>query len=148
MNLTIGILCVAMSFFYAGQQISAIDFPLAQRLGLQESADHVDALFSRLEPGTARWDLFVLWLLPVAGILMLREHPLWPIAALVGGAFYVDTGGREAFKWLGLRGAAVRPGSAGSSPSRRRPKVMICPAIALVSESGSGRNARMLPSSE
>ena len=36
-----------------------------------------------------------------------------PIAALSGGAFYVDTGGREAFKWLALRDADVQLGSAG-----------------------------------
>ncbi len=113
MNLTIGILCTAMAFFYIGQLISMIDFPLAQRLGLQETADQADGIFTRLELGTARWDLFVLWVLPVAGILMLIAHPLWPVAALVGGAIYVDTGGREAFKWLGLREEGVRLGSAG-----------------------------------
>ena len=91
MNPAIGILCTAMSFFYIGQLISVIDFPLAQRLGLQESADDADPIFARLELGTARWDLFVLWVLPGAGILMLIAHPLWPIAALVGGAFYVDS---------------------------------------------------------
>ena len=43
---------------------------------------------------------------------MLIGHPAWPPPALLGGAFYVDTGGREAVKWLGLRDAGVRLGSA------------------------------------
>ena len=113
MNLVIGILCVLMSVFYVGQLISVLNFPLAQRLGLQESADEVDAIFAGLELGTAKWDLFVLWVLPVAGVLMLIGHSLWPAAALVGGALHIDTGGREAFKWLGLREAGIRLGSAG-----------------------------------
>ena len=111
MRTLIGILCVGMSVLYIGQLISVVNFPLAQRLGLQESAEDVDAIFSQLELGTARWDLFVLWLLPVAGVLMLIGHPAWPFAALLGGGLHIDTGGREAFKWLGLRDAGIRLGS-------------------------------------
>ena len=47
MKTAIGILSAGMLFFYIGQLISVVDFPLAQRLGLQESADEADALFAR-----------------------------------------------------------------------------------------------------
>ena len=113
MTTLIGILFVGMSILYVGQLISVVNFPLAQRLGLQESADDADPIFARFELRTAQWDLFVLWLLPVAGVLMLTGHPAWPLAALSGGAFFVDTGGREGFKWLACRDAGLRVGSAG-----------------------------------
>jgi hypothetical protein len=52
-----------------------------------------------------------LWTLPVAGILMLIDHWLWPYAAMIGGGTFVDAGGREAVKVYGLREQGVRTGS-------------------------------------
>jgi len=107
----VGILCLVGWLLYVGQFISVANFSLAQRLGLQESSDHADPLLSHLELWAARWDLLWLWTLPVAGILMLINHGLWPYAAMIGGGAFVDAGGREAVKLLGLRGQGVRTGS-------------------------------------
>ncbi len=96
---------------YVGQIISAANFSLAQRLGLQESPDHADPLFNHLELWTARWDVWSLWTLPAAGILMLIDHWLWPYAAMIGGGAFVDAGGREAAKIFGLKEQGVRVGS-------------------------------------
>lgn len=111
MRLIVGILCLIGWLLYVGQFISVADFRLAQRLGLQESSDHADPLLSHLELWTARWDLLWLWTLPAAGILMLTNHWLWPYAAMIGGGAFIDAGGREAAKVLGLRGHGVRTGS-------------------------------------
>ena len=97
---------------YVGQLISIVNFPLAQRLGLQEKPGNADPLASRLELMTARWDLAWLWVPPVAGILMLMGHRWWPAACLIAGGAYVDTGGREWAKVLGLRAHGVPIGSA------------------------------------
>jgi len=113
MRIIVGILCSSLWLIYAGQVISVVNFRLAQRLGLQEKQDNVDPLSSRLELSAARWDLLWLWTLPSAGILMLIDHPWWPFAAMIGGACYVDTGGREAAKALGLKQQGVRTGSPG-----------------------------------
>ncbi len=100
---------------YAGQLISAVNFPLAQRLGLQEKSETVDPLVSRLELMSARWDLVVLWILPVAGGLMLLDHPWWPVVALIAGSIYVDAGGRE---WARVRGLVAHGMPIGSGRER------------------------------
>ena len=109
----LGILwAVIGGLLYAGQFISVVNFPLAQRLGLQEDPETADPMSSRLELMTARWDLALLWLPPVAGVLMLLDHPLWPAVSLIAGGVYVDTGGREWAKVLGLDAQGVPVGSA------------------------------------
>jgi hypothetical protein len=60
---------------------------------------------------TARWDLVSLWVLPMAGILMLVDHSWWPAFALIGGGASADAGGREAVKMLGLRKHGVGVGT-------------------------------------
>jgi hypothetical protein len=107
-----GLVCVVVgTLFFAGQLLSSISFTLAQRLGLQEKNEHVDPLYRRLEVGTARWDSLSLWTVLVAGILMLLDHAWWPYAGLIGGGVYVDAGGREGAKYLGLRSHGVRVGT-------------------------------------
>lgn len=105
-----GGLFVVMGLLLAGQLLSIIDFEKAQRLGLQEKPEEVDPLVGRLEWGTALWGVLSLGTLPVAGILMLADHSWWPLAALIGGGVYFDTGGREAVKILALHRHGVRVG--------------------------------------
>ena len=107
MRVVVGILCLAAWLLYLGQIITVANFGLAQRLGLQETSDHADPLFSHVELWAARWDLWWLWTLPVAGILMLIDHSWWPYAAMIGGGAFVDAGGREAAKIFGLREQGV-----------------------------------------
>jgi hypothetical protein len=109
-QIAVGIVAALAGLLAAGQLLSVLSWPLAQRLGLQERAGGADPLFTRLERNTARWDQLTMWWLPVAGVLMLADHSWWPQLALVGGAVYVDTGGREAAKLLALRGGGVRVG--------------------------------------
>ena len=112
MTIMLGLLAlVAGTIGMVGQLVSAIDFRLAQRLGFQERDEGTDAVYRRLELHTARWDVFVLWTLPVAGILMLLGHPWWPYTALLAGGINLDAGGREAAKLLGARAAGVRVGT-------------------------------------
>lgn len=112
MTIALGLLALIVGAFgVVGQVVSALDFRVAQRLGFQEKDEGTDALYRLLELHTARWDLFVLWTLPVAGILMLLDHPWWPYAALLAGGVNLDAGGREAAKILGARAAGVRVGT-------------------------------------
>ena len=94
-----------------GQLISTVNFELAQKLGLQEKDAETEPLFRRLELNTARWDLFVIWTLPLAGVLMLIDHSGWPYLSLVAGGVHVDTAGREAAKLLGLKAQGIRIGA-------------------------------------
>ncbi len=112
MQIFLGILFATLpGLLVVGQFISVFNFPLAQRLGLQEKPDHVDPLLTRLEYNTAVWDLLsLIWLL-VAGVLMILDHPWWPLLAIIGGTAYVDAGGRESAKIFGLRSQGVETGS-------------------------------------
>ena len=103
---------IAGGLLYAGQLISTVNFPLAQRLGLQERPDNVDPVIGQLERKAAGWDLIAIWTAPVAGLLMVWNDTLWPAASLVAGAIYLDAGGREWAKILGLRAHGVPVGSA------------------------------------
>ena len=112
MTVALGVVALLLgSVGLAGQLISVLDFELAQRLGLQEKDGGTDPLFRHLELNTARWDLFVLWTLPLAGIGMLIDATWWPWAALIAGGAYVDAGGREVFKLLALRTEGVPVGT-------------------------------------
>ena len=113
MRTIIGILSLPGWLLYIGQLVSVVNFPLAQRLGLQESADSADPMLRPMEFRAAAWDLLWLWTMPSAGILMLAGHEWWPYAAMIGGGAWVDVGGREGAKILGLRKHGVRTGSQG-----------------------------------
>lgn len=96
---------------YVAQTISSINFSLAQRLGIQEKPETADALLQRSERYTAYWDMFTLLWMPVAGILMVMDHPYWPIMSLLGGAIYFDAAGREAAKSLSFRHQGIKTGT-------------------------------------
>jgi len=114
MRIVLGTICVLFGLLgWVGQFLSSVNFPLAQRLGLQEKGEGTDALFRLVELNGARWDSVVLWTLPAVGILMLLDHAWWPCLALVAGGIHIDTGGREAAKYLGLFRSGVRVGDAG-----------------------------------
>lgn len=111
MRIAIGLVCVVFGGVgLIGQMVSAVDFRLAQRWGLQEKDEETDPLHRRLELNTARWDLLVIWLLPAAGILMLLDHTWWPFVALAAAGVYADAGGREFVKLSGLEREGVRVG--------------------------------------
>ena len=111
MQTVTALLALLMWPIYLGQWISVVDLPLARRLGLQEQPDTIDPIYARDTAGTARWDLLSMWTLPVAGVLMLIDGAWWPYLALIGGAVYLDTGGRQAIKLLGYRTEGVRVGT-------------------------------------
>lgn len=112
MQITIGwTLLLLGGLLYFAQVISSINFKLAQRLGIQESPKETDSILQTAERFTAYWDLVTLVWLPLAGLLMIIDHNWWPIAALVGGAIYLDASGREAAKIISLRKEGLRLGT-------------------------------------
>ena len=110
------LLIIFPGFLYIGQTISSINFKLAQKLGLQENPEESDKILQRAERYAAYWDLITLGWLPVAGILMIVDHPYWPLITLIGGVIYVDTSGREAAKNLSLQHEGIRTGT----PSQKK----------------------------
>lgn len=112
MRVALAVICILYGAFgWLGQSLSGVNYPMAQRLGLQESDEGTDPLFRRAEVNTARWDSLVLWTLAAAGVLMLINHPWWPILSLVAGGIYLDAAGRESAKYISLRKGGVRIGT-------------------------------------
>lgn len=112
MRVGLAIICILYGAFgWLGQLISGINYPMAQRLGLQESDEGTDPLFRRAEANAARWDSLVLWTLVAAGALMLMDHPWWPVLSLVAGGIYLDAAGRESAKYLSLYKSGVGIGA-------------------------------------
>lgn len=115
MQMTLGLVCIVFGCIgWGGQLLSALAFEWAQRWGLQEGSEHTDPLFRSAELNAARWDALMLWTLIVAGVLMVIDHAVWPLAALVAGGIHLDAGGREAAKYLCLRKHQVRVGTASN----------------------------------
>lgn len=111
MQIVLGwILIIFPGILLVGQLISSVNFSLAQKLGLQENPEEADPLLQRAERYVAYWDLVTLVWLPLAGVLMVLDHPAWPLVALFGGAIYIDTAGREAAKNLSFKHEGFRIG--------------------------------------
>ncbi|NNE52462.1 MAG: hypothetical protein HKN30_08665 [Sulfitobacter sp.] len=117
LQIILGLLWLAVGgFLYAGQLISTVNFPLAQRLGLQEKAENVNPLIGELERKAAAWDLFALWIPLLAGFLMLLDHAAWPVACLIASGIYFDAGGRE---WAKIRGLMAHGVPVGNRKERK-----------------------------
>ena len=112
MQLILGwLLIIFPGILYIGQVISSLNFQLAQKIGLQENPEYTDNLLQRAERYAAYWDLVTLIWLPLAGILMVTEHALWPYLSIIGGSIYLDTAGREAAKILAFKHEGIRIGA-------------------------------------
>ena len=95
MNIIWGvILTLLSSIAYFGQVLSAFWPKTAAKLGLTEPEAQVDPTFYADMRGEAFWDTAILWTLPVAGVLLILNSPLWAYFGLVGGGMYLYFAGR------------------------------------------------------
>jgi hypothetical protein len=88
------VLFIISSIAYFGQAISTFWPETAVRLGLTEAEADVDPTFYADVRGEAIWDTAVLWTLPVAGVLLLLNKPIWVYFGLAGGSMYLYFAGR------------------------------------------------------
>lgn len=95
MNIIWGIiLFIISSIGYFGQAITAFSPRTATKLGLTEPESDVDPAFYADVRGEAFWDTAILWTLPVAGVLLVLNRPVWVYFGLVGGGMYLYFAGR------------------------------------------------------
>ena len=95
---------------WLGQVTVVIAPRQATRLRLIESEADVDPTFFADVRGEAAWDALSLWTLPVAGILLLLESPLWAYFGLIGGGMYLYFAGRGIAQRLIMQRRGIRVG--------------------------------------
>ena len=96
MNIIWGIVLILFTLIlcWLGQVINAIAPTFAAKIGLAEPESDVDPTYFVDGRGEAIWDAMILWILPVAGILLLIDNPAWAYFGLVGGGIYLYFSGR------------------------------------------------------
>jgi hypothetical protein len=96
MNQTWGIILIIFTLLmgWLMQVIVTVAPSFASKFGLIEPEAGVDKTFYIDAQGEAIWDTLSLWVLPVAGILLLIDSPYWAYFGLVGGGMYVYFAGR------------------------------------------------------
>ena len=85
---TLSLLC------WGGQLLSFFAPEVAARFGLIEDEDEVDPVFRVDARGEALWDIFTLWSMVLAGVLLVAGHDAWAYFGLVGGGAYLYFAGR------------------------------------------------------
>jgi hypothetical protein len=113
MNLIWGTILIIFTLLLAwlGQVVSALWPALATKWGLLEPESEVDPTFFVDARAEAVWDAMILWTLPVAGILLIFDHPAWAYFGLVGGGMYLYFAGRGIMVRQAMRRRGIRTGS-------------------------------------
>jgi hypothetical protein len=105
---TLSLLC------WGGQLLSFFAPEVAARFGLIEDEDEVDPVFRVDARGEALWDIFTLWSMVVAGVLLVAGQEAWAYFGLVGGGTYLYFAGRGIIVRLTMRRHGLRIGNASS----------------------------------
>jgi len=95
MQVAFGIVVVVLaSLAWLGQATSWLAPAAAAQWGLMEPEDSVEPVYFADVRGEARWDTLVLWIMVVAGLLMIVDGGAWPYFGLVGGGMFIYFAGR------------------------------------------------------
>jgi hypothetical protein len=115
MNLIWGLILIIFTLIvcWVAQVINAFSPKLAARLGVAEPESDVDPTFFVDGRGEAIWDALILWTLPVAGILLIVNSPLWAYLGLIGGGMYLYFAGRMVVVRLALQRHRIQIGKPG-----------------------------------
>ena len=106
-----GIVLIIFGLFcWLGQAISAFSPKVAAKLGLTEPESDVDPTYYADARGEAIWDTMITWILPVAGILLVLDSPLWAYFGLVGAGIYLYFAGRGISSRLAMQRQGIRIG--------------------------------------
>ncbi len=108
------VVLITSAVAWGGQMWSWFAPTSAARIGLTEAEEEVDPTFWLDGRGEALWDLCTLWVMPVAGVLLVVGHDWWSYFGLIGGGMYLYFAGRGIVVRLVLRRHDVRVGNPSS----------------------------------
>lgn len=112
MELAWGVLVLVLSMIaWLGQVTSWLAPATAVRLTLMEAEADVEPVYWADIRGEATWDSLVLWMLPLAGLLLILDEPAWAVFGLIGGGIYLYYAGRGIATRLALQGHGFRIGA-------------------------------------
>lgn len=115
MNVFLGVAIASLSLLaWGGQAISWLKPDLAVKWTLMEAEDDVEPTYWADIRGESAWDVFTLWTMVVAGILLIIDNSAWPYFGLVGGGMYVYFGGRGILTRLAMQRRGLRIGAPSS----------------------------------
>ena len=90
-----GIVLIVLSLLaWGGQTLSWLRPAVAERLTLTEREETVEPAYYADIRGEALWDALTLWILLVAGILLVADVDSWAYWGLVGSGVYLYFAGR------------------------------------------------------
>ena len=88
MNLIWGIILISISLkCWIGQIIITLSPKMAETIKIIEPESDVDQTFFTYIRSEAIWGSLSLWILPIAGILLIINNAFWTYFGLVGGGF-------------------------------------------------------------
>ncbi len=112
MALAWGLVLIALSLLcWGGQTIAWFAPNTAERLALTEAENTVEPAFYADVRGEALWDTLTLWVLLVAGVLLIADSTAWPYFGLIGGAVYVYFAGRGVLTRRAMERRGLRIGT-------------------------------------
>lgn len=118
MGILWGLVIAALGLLaWGGQTFSLFAPETAARLSITESQEDVDPVFWADVRGEAMWDVFTLWTLFVAGLLLMFDAAAWPYFGLVGGGIYVYYSGRGVLARRQMQRRGMRIGSSADVKS-------------------------------
>ena len=111
MNLIWGTVLIIFTLLgWLGQVITVFSAKISAKLGLSEPEADVDPAFFADVRGEAIWDTMTLWILPLAGLLLLLNSTWWAYFGLVGGGMYLYFAGRGTVTRLVMQRRGIRIG--------------------------------------
>jgi hypothetical protein len=129
MNVVWGAVVLALSLLgWGGQAVSWLAPSLAVRWGLMEAEDDVEPAFWADMRGEALWDIFTLWAMVVAGVLLIADVGAWAYFGLVGGGMYLYFGGRGILVRRAMASSGLRIGA----PQSVRVGLIFCAVWAIM----------------
>ena len=95
MSVVWGIVVLVFSLLaWVGQSLSWFAPSTAVRWQLMEAEEEVEPTFWADIRAEALWDTVTLWVMVVAGVLLIADAAAWPYFGLVGGGMYLYFSGR------------------------------------------------------
>lgn len=108
----IGVIVVLVGLIaWVGQSFSFIVPSLATKFGLLEPQEEMDETLYIIEAKALSLnDMLLTWTLPLSGVLMLLNNPLWPYFGLIGGGIYLYFSGMIVLSRIYLKSVGKKIG--------------------------------------